>query len=276
MTKNEVKEEPEKDLIINVKNELLSISDNFLKMSKYLEELKGILNNNYIYIDDINEQKENNLLLNKKRKVKEKEIKIIKEKNQTISLNEKSKSQSKSKIKAINKNNLNKSKENQNDSNKKSQLTLNYSENENEEESEENDDDSDEYINSEDENSNSSSEEKRVNKPHKRRKKNKIKQNQNGIISKIYPVRTVQNEEISLGYRVYCRCKGISMCFGPYDEFNFAYDLRKLIHSQLKMFRGDVPDVVDKIKEFLKRTKEAVDKKKAPIKMVKKNKAINN
>ena len=62
------------------------------------------------------------------------------------------------------------------------------------------------------------------------------------------------------------------MCFGPYDDFNFAYDLRKLIHSQLKMFTGDIPDVLEKIKEFLKRTKEAVDKKKAPIKMFKKNK----
>ena len=284
MSKNERKDESENELVIKVKKELLSMSDNFNMISKYLEQLKEIINKDeYIYIDDINEQKENNLLLNKKRgikdKVKEKdkiiEIKNTKEDNGAISLNEKSKS--KIKVKSLNKQkNINKSKESQINLSKKSKLTLNNSENEELEEESEEDSDEDEYINSEDENSNSSSEDKNANKHHKRKKKNKIKQNKNGIISKLYPVRTVQNDEISSGYRVYCRCKGISMCFGPYDDFNFAYDLRKLIHSQLKMFTGDIPDVEDKIKEFLKRTKEAVDKKKASIKMVKKNKTINN
>ena len=243
-------------------------------MTNYLEQLKSIIiNDDFIYIEDINEKNENNLLLNKKRRIKEKEVKHITEENTTISLNEKSKSISKNKSNS--KKNINISNEKQSNSNKKSTLTLDNSESDSEEE-EENEDDSDEYINSEDENSNSSQEDKKLNKPHKRRKKNKIKQNQNGIISKIYPVRTFQNDVISSGYRVYCRYKGISMCFGPYDDFNFAYDLRKLIHSQLKMFRGDIPDVLDKIKEFLKRTKEAVDKKKAPIKMLKKIKTINN
>ena len=275
MTKNEEKEEGENDLIIKVKNELLSLSNNFLLMTNYLEQLKSIIiNDDFIYIEDNNGKNENNLLLNKKRRIKEKEVKHITEENTTISLNEKSKSISKNKSNS--KKNINISNEKQSNSNKKSTLTLDNSESDSEDEEEENEDDSDEYINSEDENSNSSQEDKKLNKPHKRRKKNKIKQNQNGIISKIYPVRTFQNDVISSGYRVYCRYKGISMCFGPYDDFNFAYDLRKLIHSQLKMFRGDIPDVLDKIKEFLKRTKEAVDKKKAPIKMLKKNKTINN
>ena len=308
MTENEKEDIKEEELITKIKDELLSLSEKFILMTNYLEQLKvEIENDDLKEKNDNNKNIEKNYLLNKKR-INSSHTTIstlnnskneINQKHQKVdSMSYSSKNNSYSKIRTIKNKNIkklndktleNKEKERLINTKiyKRKKIDMDYSrlkiqeyedkiENyeENEEEEEEDDDDEEEYINSDEESSDSSMDEKKLNKNknHTKHRKKKIKQNQNGIISKLYPVRTIQNEVISSGYRVYCKCKGVSMCFGPYADFNFAYDFRKLMLSQLKMFTGDIPDVLEKIKEFLKRTKEAVDKKQAPVQMFKKYK----
>ena len=309
MTENETKDNNkdkdnnEEELMTKIRDELLSLSQKFISMSNYLEKLKNEIEKDDI--SDINDdnKNENINLLGKKRigtnqtdtnpdnnitknnnNQKEKQIETISnssisDSNSSIKVGEnRNRSKSKlSQIKAKNKINENKTKHNShNKKRKKLNVNENYGNNEEEEEDEDEDEDEEEYINSDEESSSSSMDEKKTHKTHIKHRKKKIKQTQNGIISKIYPVKIIQNDVISAGYRVYCKCKGISMCFGPYADFNFAFDFRKLMHSQLKMFTKDIPDVLEKIEEFLKRTKEAVDKKQAPVQMLKKCKTINN
>ena len=309
MTENETKDkEKEKDnneeeLMTKIRDELLSLSQKFISMSNFLEKLKIEIEKDDISdINDDNKNK-NNHLLGKKRigtsqivtnhdynnaknnnnqKVKQIETisnSSISDSNSSIKVSEnRNRNRSKSKIsqnKAKNKIYENKTKHNSHNK-KRKKLNINEDYGNNEEEEEDEDEDEEEYINSDEESSSSSLDEKKTHKNHIKHRKKKIKQTQNGIISKIYPVKIIQNDVISAGYRVYCKCKGISMCFGPYADFNFAFDFRKLMHSQLKMFTKDIPDVLEKIEEFLKRTKEAVDKKQAPVQMLKKCKTINN
>ena len=313
MTENEAKDkdkEKEKDnneeeLMAKIRDELLSLSQKFISMSNYLEKLKieiekddisdinddnknenmNLLGKKRIDTSQINTRHDNNITKNNNNQ-KEKQIETISnssinDSNSSIKISEnRNRNRSKSKIsqnKAKNKINENKTKHNShNKKRKKLNMNDDYGNNEEEEEDEDEDEDEEEYINSDEESSSSSLDEKKTHKNHIKHRKKKIKQTQNGIISKIYPVKIIQNDVISAGYRVYCKCKGISMCFGPYADFNFAFDFRKLMHSQLKMFTKDIPDVLEKIEEFLKRTKEAVDKKQAPVQMLKKCKTINN
>ena len=309
MTENEAKDKEkdkdnnEEELMTKIRDELLSLSQKFISMSNYLEKLKIEIEKDDI--SDINDdnKNENMNLLGKKRigtgqigtipdynnsknnnNQKEKQIETISnssisDSNSSIKISEnRNRNKSKSKIsqnKAKNKIYENKTKHNSHNK-KRKKLNINEDYGNNEEEEEDEDEDEEEYINSDEESSSSSLDEKKTHKNHIKHRKKKIKQTQNGIISKIYPVKIIQNDVISAGYRVYCKCKGISMCFGPYADFNFAFDFRKLMHSQLKMFTKDIPDVLEKIEEFLKRTKEAVDKKQAPVQMLKKCKTINN
>ena len=300
MTLNENKDLKEEELSNKIREELILLSNKFTSMSNYLEQIKHIILNDDIVENINNNNKNENISLLRKRKnipnnkisnnINNKKEEIY-EKVENISNS--SKSSKSSKIKNIKHNKIHKisnkireSKEKYESFKKKkinkshskmSKIDERYEKNEDSLEEEE-EEEEEEYINSEEENSNSSLDEKRVNKTKKSmgRKKKKSKHNQNGIYSKLYPVKIIQNDVISSGYRVYFKCKGISMCFGPYADFNFAFDFRKLMHSQLKMFTEDIPNVMEKIEEFLKRTKEAVDKKQAPVEMVKKYKTINN
>lgn len=311
MTENEAKDKEkdkdnnEEELMTKIRDELLSLSQKFISMSNYLEKLKIEIEKDDISDIKDDNKNENMNLLGKKRigtgqigtipdynnsknnnNQKEKQIETISnssisDSNSSIKISEnrnRNKSKSKSKIsqnKTKNKIYENKTKHNSHNK-KRKKLNMNEDYGNNEEEEEDEDEDEEEYINSDEESSSSSLDEKKTHKNHIKHRKKKIKQKQNGIISKIYPVKIIQNDVISAGYRVYCKCKGISMCFGPYADFNFAFDFRKLMHSQLKMFTKDIPDVLEKIEEFLKRTKEAVDKKQAPVQMLKKCKTINN
>ena len=296
--KDKEKDNNEEELMTKIRDELLSLSQKFISMSNYLEKLKieiekddlsdinddnknknmNLLGKKRIDTSQINTRHDNNNNKNNNNNQKEKQIETISnssisDSNSSIKVSEnRNKSKSKSKIsqnKVKNKIYENKTKHNSHNK-KRKKLNINDDYGNNEKEEEDEDEDEEEYINSDEESSSSSLDEKKTHKNHIRHRKKKIKQTQNGIISKIYPVKIIQNDVISAGYRVYCKCKGISMCFGPYADFNFAFDFRKLMHSQLKMFTKDIPDVLEKIEEFLKRTKEAVDKKQAPVQMLKK------
>ena len=292
---DETKNIKEEEIFAKIKDELLSISEKYSLMSKYFNKLKNeIINeitnedltqNEIIHNDDNNENKEKNNCLKKKRIniSNTKTPKKIESLSYSSQSNNHSNSKGNSHKKITHKSKTKNKEKNKTISNTKvkkintSPKKISEIE-ENNYEDEENEDDEEEYINSEEENSNSSSEEKKIakNKKNHRHKKKKIKSNNNGVISKIYSVKIIQNNEVSYGYRVYFKCKGINMCFGPYIDFNFAFEFRKLMLSQLKMFTEDIPDVMEKIEEFFKRTKEAVDQKQAPIEMVKKYKTINN
>ena len=279
------------ELTMKIKDELLILSTKFNLISDYLSHLKeyiikesiaqeniieeNINNNDGIKVDKKNFLKNKRFLndINNNDKYKINENKSKYKKIEDSKKSNKSKSYPKEKVihikKSSSKLKSNSRKEKLFDKNKKKRK-YNLEKDENNEENE--DDDEEEYINyEEEENSNSSELEKKVNKKQKHKKK-KLKSIKSGVMSKLYAVKIKQNESISSGYRVYFKCKGINMCFGPYTDFNFAYDFRKLMLSQLKMFTGDIPNVSQKIEEFFKRTKEAVDKKQAPVEMVKKYK----
>ena len=101
-------------------------------------------------------------------------------------------------------------------------------------------------------------------------KKNKKK---NEVATKLYTVKAMKDGVIQHGFRIFCKCQGISCCFGPYSDYNYAFEIRKLMHYQLKSFSWDVPDVKEKIKEFYERITGVVDTLRTPLEMIRRNKS---
>ena len=96
--------------------------------------------------------------------------------------------------------------------------------------------------------------------------KRKLKRRE--ISSKLYTVQTIQNDQIKIGYRIFCKYLKVSMCFGPYSDHEFALNLRKNLQTQLKLFDEKAPNIENLIKKFLSEVKIRIDLLHPPVRMV--------
>jgi hypothetical protein len=90
------------------------------------------------------------------------------------------------------------------------------------------------------------------------------------ISCKLYSVQTLQDGEIKKGYRIFCKYLKISLCFGPYSNYDFALELRKNLQNNLKLFNYKIPGVEKLINVFLLEVKKRIDSIHPPAIMVRK------
>ena len=90
------------------------------------------------------------------------------------------------------------------------------------------------------------------------------------ISCKLYSVQTLQDGEIKKGYRIFCKYLKISLCFGPYSNYDFALELRKNLQNNLKLFNYKTPGVEKLINVFLLEVKKRIDSIHPPAIMVRK------
>lgn len=107
-----------------------------------------------------------------------------------------------------------------------------------------------------------------VKKSYHLRRLGKRKLKRREISSKLYTVQTIQNDQIKIGYRIFCKYLKVSMCFGPYSDHEFALNLRKNLQTQLKLFDEKAPNIENLIKKFLSEVKIRIDLLHPPVRMV--------
>ena len=108
----------------------------------------------------------------------------------------------------------------------------------------------------------------KINQENNSRVKKKFKRRD--ISCKLYSVQTLQDGEIKKGYRIFCKYLKISLCFGPYSNYDFALELRKNLQNNLKLFNYKTPGVEKLINIFLLEVKKKIDSIHPPAIMVRK------